>query len=260
MFVQWATDLHLNHSDLENRIKFFDSLSEHPYIIVTGDIAESLDLSFHINKLAAKTRLYFVVGNHDFYRSYITNVENNVRQFNLHPTAHYLHNQTMGSRLENGIYLVGVNGWADAGYGDFFENPFVLNDCKMIHDFYPLSANDLYNRVQRLGVESAENLRAKLLGLPLDTQKVVVATHVPPFEQCHYYEGKPSDRFMTPHFTCKAVGDVLMWFADAYPNISTTVICGHTHHAFDGYIKQNLRVVVGHADYGIPKLQPKLEI
>ena len=60
-------------------------------------------------------------------------------------------------------------------------------------------------------------------------QHIMVLTHVPPFREACWHEGRISDDNWLPHFTCKAVGDVLIEAMAANPDHRMTVLCGHTH-------------------------------
>ena len=86
-------------------------------------------------------------------------------------------------------------------------------------------------------------------------KRVFIATHVPPFRDASWHEGRISDDHWLPHFTCAAVGDALLAGADAFTDVGFTVLCGHTHG--EGYVRMgpNLEVFTGGAVYGDPVLQ-----
>ena len=62
-----------------------------------------------------------------------------------------------------------------------------------------------------------------------------------------------------PHFSCQAVGDVLLELAADYPKVDFTVLCGHTHGGGMVHIKDNLLVLTGRAEYGQPAIQKLFE-
>ncbi len=62
-----------------------------------------------------------------------------------------------------------------------------------------------------------------------------------------------------PHFSCRAVGDVLKKCMSAYPDRQMTVLCGHTHSSGQATILPNLLVKTGGAEYGSPMIQEILE-
>jgi hypothetical protein len=90
--------------------------------------------------------------------------------------------------------------------------------------------------------------------------EVIVLTYVPPFRESCLYSGKPGNDNWLPHFTCKAVGDVLMEMATAYPNCQMTVLCGHSHHEANVAMLPNLVMKTGAATYGEPQLQTLVSI
>jgi hypothetical protein len=87
-----------------------------------------------------------------------------------------------------------------------------------------------------------------------------VATHVPPFKEACWHEGRISNDDWLPRFTCKAVGDLLREAALQRPDRRIDVLCGHTHGAGVAEILPNLIVRTGGAEYGRPELQDVLEI
>ena len=71
MRLAWATDIHLDHATESARRRFCQSVNEQAdALVVTGDIAESHILGTALSALAEQTGrpVYFVLGNHDFYR------------------------------------------------------------------------------------------------------------------------------------------------------------------------------------------------
>ena len=88
----------------------------------------------------------------------------------------------------------------------------------------------------------------------------MVLTHVPPFREACWHEGRISDDNWLPHFTCKAVGDALLEAMAAAPDHRMTVLCGHTHGGGEAQVLPNLRVLTGDARYGQPVIQRILGI
>lgn len=75
-----------------------------------------------------------------------------------------------------------------------------------------------------------------------------------------WHQGQISDDDWLPHFTCKAVGDVLRGAMAGKPDRRLTVLCGHTHGEGMVLLMPNLRVLTGGAEYGQPKVQRVLEV
>jgi hypothetical protein len=102
-------------------------------------------------------------------------------------------------------------------------------------------------KLNALGDEAAASV-ARVLPEALDRfESVVFLTHVPPFEAACRHEGRISDKDWLPHFTCKAVGDVLVRRMRERPDRRLTVLCGHTHGNGVARILPNLEVRTGGA-------------
>jgi Icc protein len=89
-------------------------------------------------------------------------------------------------------------------------------------------------------------------------KRLIWVTDIPPFKEACWHEGHISDEDWLPHFTCKAVGDVLRDAMRARPDRQMRVLCGHTHGAGEARILPNLNVKTGGAEYGNPNLQELL--
>lgn len=88
-------------------------------------------------------------------------------------------------------------------------------------------------------------MRARLPQALSEFQHVIFATHVPPFREACWHRGKISDDDWLPHFTCKAVGDVLLEIMKENPDRKLIVLCGHTHGAGEAQQLPNLKVLTG---------------
>jgi hypothetical protein len=92
-----------------------------------------------------------------------------------------------------------------------------------------------------------------------------VLTHVPPFAGACWYGGTQSAADWLPWFTCIAVGEVLLAYAQRYPRTAITVLCGHSHGRGEFRAAENLVVrtggwAVGETDYGNPIVQASWSI
>ena len=174
-------------------------------------------------------------------------------------------------RLTEKTSLVGHGGWGDGRVGNFFESDVLLTDYALIKELQKLHRADLpppdsiltpelHVKLNALGDDAANHFR-RVLPQALETsERVVVLTHVPPFREACWHENRISDDNWAPHFTCKAVGDILVEFMSARPDRTMTVLCGHTHSAGHVQILDNLEVVTGDAVYGQPKIQQVLKV
>jgi hypothetical protein len=90
-------------------------------------------------------------------------------------------------------------------------------------------------------------------------RRVVALTHVPPFREACWHEGRLSNGNWLPHFTCTAAGDAMAVVRRAHPDRELLVLCGHTHGAGEAEVLPNLRVRTGGAVYGAPVVERVLE-
>jgi 3',5'-cyclic AMP phosphodiesterase CpdA len=241
---------------------FFDMVAEvdvHAYVI-SGDIGEAHNVTDYLKGFARTVGkpVYFVLGNHDFYRSSLAHVRQEIDAFVKHESRlHYLTPMPC-LELTPDAAMVGHDAWADGRYGDFMSSTMTLNDYVLIEELAQAFGQGhlhLLQALQKLGDEAAQALEERLT-YALERYKLVfVVTHPPPFIENTLYEGKPSSDNALPHFSCKAVGDVLLKMADRYPQRRLIVLCGHTHAASETYLRPNLQVLSGAAEYRAPTVQ-----
>ena len=111
-----------------------------------------------------------------------------------------------------------------------------------------------------MGDEAAAYLKSVLVPATEDYSQVIVATHVPPFLEAAWHEGRTSGDDYLPFFSCKAMGDVLLEAAKSSPDCQILVLCGHTHGGGEVQMLDNLRVLTGPAEYGKPRIEQVLAI
>src|SRR5262249_21881803 len=150
MRLGWITDPHLNFVRPDKRYVLYDRLLEAKIeaMLVSGDIGESDSIGRFLAEMeqALAMPIYFVLGNHDFYRSSIREVRAKVAA--LAAGSHWLHwLPTSGIvQLTPGTALVGHDSWADGRLGDFFRSEVMLNDYILIDE---LRAPDKHQRFAR---------------------------------------------------------------------------------------------------------------
>ncbi|HTL50973.1 MAG TPA: metallophosphoesterase [Planctomycetota bacterium] len=277
----WITDIHLNFVKPDKHREFLDAVRrEKPdQIWLGGDTGESETLTSYLTELAEalKVPIYFVLGNHDYYNNSFGGVQASVRD--LVDRSKVLHWMPLEGlvKLAPGVGLIGHGGWADGRYGDFAHSTVLLNDYLTIADFKALlgpeveglpapimermqaSAPARLAKLNALGDASAAWLKQHLPAAAKSCSRLYVLTHVPPFKEACWYEGKQSDDNYLPHFSNKVFGDVLREVAQAQPECRMTVLCGHTHGEGRVQILPNLEVLTGGATYGAPYVQQCFE-
>jgi 3',5'-cyclic AMP phosphodiesterase CpdA len=266
MNLTWLTDIHLNFLRPPAQEAFHGMLAgtAADAFVITGDIAEADDVARHLNAIdnAVQRPVYFVLGNHDFYRGSIAGVRKAVRQLCAAcPNLHWLPDAGVVP-LTDEACLVGHDGWGDGRLGDYHGTDVMLNDFGLIGEFdgFDEAKDRRLARMHALGDEAAAYLRSVLPDALARFRHVVVATHVPPFRESCWHEGQISNDEWLPFFTCKAVGDVLAGAMAGAPDRKMTVLCGHTHGGGETGILPNLRVLTGGARYGSPAVQGVLAV
>jgi predicted phosphohydrolase len=262
--LAWATDIHLDFVNDRQVEAFCKEISKtDPYaVLLSGDIGNALNLEKNLLTLTRllEKPIYFVLGNHDFYGSSIAAVRKKVEILSKEePWLHWL-NLAGIVELTEETALVGHDSWADGRLGNGRRSQVFLNDFLYIRELSELSQKDRFATLASLGDEAAayfSDLLRKAFGR---FPRLLLLTHVPPFRESCWYEGRISDDDYLPHFTCKAVGDVLREIMEAHPDKDLTVLCGHTHGEGFVEILPNLRVRTGGAIYGKPALQPDVEV
>jgi Icc protein len=259
MRLAWATDIHLEFLTPPALAAFCVTLarSSAEAFLLSGDISQARGLHKHLRIIerTVERPVYFVLGNHDFYHGSIAEVRNRVRE--ITGISSYLRWLPASGPVEVGpaTGLIGHDGWADGRLGDYANSRVLLNDYRMIEDFVGLNPTSRLALLNRLGDEAAAYLQRELPGAMDRWSRIIVLTHVPPFAEAAWYMGRRSDNGWLPHFSCKAVGEVLVEAARTRPGCDIRVLCGHTHSAGEVSILSNLRVTTGGARYGEPVLQ-----
>jgi 3',5'-cyclic AMP phosphodiesterase CpdA len=264
MRLAWATDIHLNFLEPPALETFLAAIADArpDAVIVSGDIAEAPSVEGYLVAIerAVERPIYFVLGNHDYYGGAIAEVRACMTALSARvPRLRWL-NAAGVVPLTEETALVGHDGWADGRLGDYARSTVMLNDYFHIRELTGLDAKTRLAALNRLGDEAAAHFRALLPRALARFRRVVVVTHVPPFREACWHEGRISDDNWLPHFSSRAAGEALAEAAGAHPDRELLVLCGHTHGEGVARPLENLEVRTGGADYGAPALQPLIEI
>jgi predicted MPP superfamily phosphohydrolase len=276
----WTTDCHLDHLRADgDLIDFAQKLIEQdpPGIFITGDISNAQHVVYHLSALEkiVQRPIFFVLGNHDYYNGDIETVRKSMVQVTKISQFLKYMPATPFIPLSPMTALVGHDGWYDGLNGDAKNSNFILNDWVMTKDFVPHSGGHAYvnstgkiknrdallSHLQKLAHEGVQHVHDGIKTAARHHHKqIIVMTHVPPFPETHMFRGKQGDDNAQPWFTSKLMGDMLLAASAAYPDIKFTVLAGHTHGGYDGNIRPNLEVHVGHAEYGLPSIAGMIEV
>jgi len=264
MRCAWATDIHLNFVRDRHRFAFAESvLADDPDIVLLGgDIAEANTVVPYLEELAKRIGrpIYFVLGNHDFYRGSIHTVREAVTKLTQRSENLVWLNSTGPITIGSDTALVGHDSWADGMLGDYWSSSVVLNDFLLIAEFLTLGKSERLELLQTLANQAASHFARVLPEAFATSRSVVLLTHVPPFRQACWHEGKISADDFLPYFATKIVGDVLISVMEAHPDCHLRVFCGHTHGGGTSDILPNLKVYTGGAEYGNPRVQMVFEV
>jgi len=263
------TDIHLNFLDESERRQFLENVGEGAdAVAITGDIGESTNVIDYLKEMEEIIRrpIYFVLGNHDFYRGSIGKTRVEVAEL-AQQSEHLTYMTATGVvALSPKTALVGHDGWADARLGDFENSTVFMNDYVAIRDLrkwegdFGLDKPALAEALNVLGDEAARHLERTLRQAVANHSTIIALTHVPPFREAAWYRGRNSDDDHLPHFACKVVGDALRRVMDDHRQCRLLVLCGHTHGKGEVEITDNIRVLTGEAEYAEPVIQRVFDI
>lgn len=262
--IAWITDPHFDHAKLDVWQSWVAKLLEldPDSILITGDLSEGDDVAYQLRCLAESLDrpIHFVLGNHDFYGKSIASTRRDLIALCRDvPQLTYLTDHP-AMPLNASTVLIGDDGWGDATQGDYAGSNVRLNDFQLIEDFRTSDPDGWQSLLIAEGKAAAERLTDKLNNLSDEITQVLIATHVPPFREACWYEGKTTDDNWAPFFVCGQVGQALRKAAEQAPNRKHVVLCGHTHHDGIAQIADNLVVHTGFSRYGSLEIESMLTI
>lgn len=235
-------------------------------VFLTGDVSTSTDLIECLSFLeeGLKRPIYYCCGNHDFYYSSIEDL--NKKLNDLSKISPYLKHVSSVSHfpITQTSAVVGHEGWYDGLHGDAMGSRFKLNDWQTIHDFRQVGGFSNHGAVvslsRKLAHGACTHVAAGIKAAVRSHKHVIVVTHVPPFVSACRHGPNPSDADALPWYSSKMMGDTLLAAARAYPRVSFTVLCGHTHTESRVVVEKNLTCHVAGSEYGRPTLQKLVEV
>ncbi|HXH55578.1 MAG TPA: metallophosphoesterase [Gammaproteobacteria bacterium] len=263
MRLAWVTDIHLNFLDKQGRTLFYQKIlnSYCDALLISGDIAEApclIDILVEMVEQVKKP-IYFILGNHDYYRGHVSEVRAAATALTeTHGQLFWL--PASGIRvLNNHTILLGQDGWADGRWGSYENSNVALNDSRLIADLFQAKVRgkfQLLKKMQELADMDAMQLQNDLdQAINKNPKRIIVLTHVPPFKEACIYNGQMSDENWLPYFSSKVMGDLLKRIAEQNPLIEFLILCGHTHSKSTYKPLDNLIINVGYAEYYQPEIQ-----
>jgi 3',5'-cyclic-AMP phosphodiesterase len=254
----WVTDPHFEFLEEAQIKSFCAELNGQAAdgILITGDVSSGLGIkqAFTMLSQIVTKPILFTLGNHDRYQSSFDRTEMMVDACvrNL-PNLYRLTGREV-IRLAPDHALVGVDGWADGLAGHGRNTTVRINDFPYIYDFWEVpDDNARFDLMLKLARKFTETLRPTLEKALANFRSVLLATHVPPFSEAAWHEGRPSEPDFLPFFSSPTLGDMLTEVAQKYPDGRLRVLCGHTHGQ-GSYSRNNIVVDTGGARYGQPQI------
>ncbi|MHB0955183.1 MAG: metallophosphoesterase family protein [Pirellulaceae bacterium] len=298
MQLAWTSDLHLgfvppSSTGADGLESWLEGLAKQSFdaLAISGDISEAPDLNEHLALLESYLRrpIYFVLGNHDFYRSSFEEVRAAVRD--LTQRSQYLHCLDCLDFIEltAKTALVGHGCWADGLYGDFFRSEIILNDWKAIEELrkwkrgpwrltcfnrcgscateawnWEGSAADvdresMARELKALGDQAAEHIRRVLPRALAARSHVVLLTHTPPFAP-QSVATRVDWEYWAPHAGCKMAADAIEEIMADHPDRQLSILSGHVHASSWIQISRNIEQRTASAHYGNPQIADMIEI
>jgi 3',5'-cyclic-AMP phosphodiesterase len=262
--IAWLTDIHLEFLEPEELNNFIEQVIQaNPDIVLIGGdtgTADNFVSFFNFLERRLQRPIYFVLGNHDYYRGSISQVR--ARAEKLSKSTQWLFWLPISGivQISETTALIGHGSWADGRLGNGSDSQVKLNDYYLIKELTGLSRENRFIHLAKLGDEAAAYFDNLLPQACKKFKNILLLTHVPPFLEACWHEGNISDVEHLPHFACKAVGEVLVSVMKKHPENKLTVLCGHTHSKGEANILPNLIVKTGKAKYGNPILQDLFQI
>jgi len=250
----WITDIHLDQMQPDTTARLLQMLRQDDPdgIWIGGDISQANSLLEHLGQLDDQLQLpiQFVLGNHDFYLGSIQSVRKDVESFCATRERLTYLSRSSWLPLGEGVGLVGHDGWGDGRIGNYATSTVDMNDYRLIDELSGLGTVERLPVLQRLGDEAADHVGRQLEEALQECQHVYLLTHVPPLRAACWYNEEAADDAWAPHFTCKAMGDMILGIMKQHDEKQLTVLCGHTHSAGICQPLPNLVIHTGGAEYG----------
>ncbi len=227
----WITDAHLDHLSGALLDAWYEKLAKSPadMLLLGGDTANSRVFSRMLGRIKEvfPGKVALVAGNHDYYHTSISGFRAELTWLQREGVVVFEPGcQSEPLPLSEGVHLCGSGGWGDASAGCADAAQMELNDEHLIAE---LRTGNLNARLRELGKESAKHLQTQLAAVPENATCVIVFSHVPPWPEAAWHEGRHSDAMALPRFCWQAGGIEISQAAERLPQAQFIVLCGHTH-------------------------------
>ncbi len=251
------SDLHLDKAQASYKAKFLNTLQKSDFdaVLITGDVSVAATLTEHLIKIAevcGNRPVIITTGNHDYYGSSLREVDQGITDLCANQANLIALGRGEIIKLSRTTALLGHRGWYDGLAGSGKKTRVESPDRFLIEDFRGMGRTDFFRKLNSLGMESADYFRRLLPQALSRYQRVLVATHVPPFTQGVRYDGKGCVWNRQPYFANRSLGNLIWGISKRFPDRQIQVHAGHTHSATSVRIRQNLFLEVAGARPGKP--------
>ena len=248
----------MNFVEPEIQLAFFEEINSHQSdgLLISGDIAEAHTVTKFLEFMSEHVRcpIYFVLGNHDFYFSDVDSVRAAMTSLHTENRKLFYLTDQQPIPLNDSACLIGDDGWADGRAGNYDASTVYLHDYDLIRDIAQLESDERLIQLQRLATESSQRMD-RILHQALQFYDLIYClTHVPPYWESVWHDGKISDANWAPHFCNLTLGETFQRIMADFPAKQLIVLCGHTHGKGEATITPNIQVLTGDAVYGSPKI------
>ena len=215
MRLAWLTDIHLNFVDAIRLDDLFASVRDRAdAVAISGDIAESRDVCHYLRSIEeiVQKPIYFVLGNHDFYRGSIPQVRRMVTGLASESRNLKYLTAMQVVELTPSTAIIGHDGWADARFGDYRRSNVILSDHPLIaeiarwFDGSRLDKDNLLRTMTALADEAAGHFATVLEEAASKYPNVIAVTHVPPFREAAWYQEPDFQRRLPSPFRLQGRG------------------------------------------------------
>ena len=191
------------------RMDFYQTLisTNSDGVVISGDIAEATSVEPILKEMVSTIAkpIYFVLGNHDYYRGSINDFRNKMTSITKDEPFLFWPPASGPQKLNNDVVLLGHDCFADGRYGDYTNSRVILNDSRMIVDLFQSSALGKYQlleKMQQLADQDAKELEKSIEQAvhSYNPKKIIILIHVPPFKEVCMHEGKISNDDYLPFF------------------------------------------------------------
>lgn len=255
----WCSDIHMNFLHPKLMRKFLAKVRKIDVpLIISGDITSGHVLTRHLGLLAnaCKTTVYFVTGNHDYYHSSFSRVDEVITQATHdHPNLVYLPHSGL-VKLNDDTCILGPEGWYDgrstSGLGSTY---FGMSDFLYIEEFREVNRQP--NPERKITNVMQTRADAALFDLKLNLSKaedagfknIILVSHPVPFLRM-----TSPDSDLSPFYVWHDAGQYVGQFLCDKPNMKLLWLAGHTHEESEYSPLHNMTCLSQHCVYSLPKI------